>query len=116
MRPGRSSVSRARTPAPSRSASPARMAASRPDRKSTRLNSSHDQISYAVFCLKKKKMSKIHLHTGAQPRATYGPADSESRDYIARQHFAKGEAAQLRLYGQKESDPALETYQRPIDI
>src|SRR2546428_1146446 len=26
-----------------------------PDRKSTRLNSSHDQISYAVFCLKKKR-------------------------------------------------------------
>src|SRR5216683_2851225 len=29
----------------------------REDRKSTRLNSSHDQISYAVFCLKKKKKS-----------------------------------------------------------
>src|SRR2546421_11842271 len=29
----------------------------RSDRKSTRLNSSHDQISYAVFCLKKKKNS-----------------------------------------------------------
>src|SRR2546430_6945631 len=28
---------------------------SRADRKSTRLNSSHSQISYAVFCLKKKK-------------------------------------------------------------
>src|SRR2546421_8627397 len=28
------------------------------DRKSTRLNSSHDQISYAVFCLKKKKKQK----------------------------------------------------------
>src|SRR2546421_2021646 len=28
------------------------------DRKSTRLNSSHDQISYAVFCLKKKKKRK----------------------------------------------------------
>src|SRR2546430_10080590 len=28
-----------------------------PDRKSTRLNSSHSQISYAVFCLKKKKNS-----------------------------------------------------------
>src|SRR2546428_7436863 len=26
------------------------------DRKSTRLNSSHDQISYAVFCLKKKRL------------------------------------------------------------
>src|SRR2546430_5929106 len=30
----------------------------KPDRKSTRLNSSHSQISYAVFCLKKK--NKIH--------------------------------------------------------
>src|SRR2546428_1193470 len=28
------------------------------DRKSTRLNSSHDQISYAVFCLKKKNTAK----------------------------------------------------------
>src|SRR5206468_6131043 len=32
----------------------------RRDRKSTRLNSSHDQNSYAVFCLKKKKLV-IHL-------------------------------------------------------
>src|SRR2546430_12167822 len=30
----------------------------RQDRKSTRLNSSHSQISYAVFCLKKKKTSR----------------------------------------------------------
>src|SRR2546430_7412572 len=30
------------------------------DRKSTRLNSSHSQISYAVFCLKKKKRMKNH--------------------------------------------------------
>src|SRR5260221_8943817 len=29
-----------------------------PDRKSTRLNSSHTVISYAVFCLKKKKMER----------------------------------------------------------
>src|SRR5688572_31334243 len=29
------------------------------DRKSTRLNSSHSQISYAVFCLKKKKKKRI---------------------------------------------------------
>src|SRR5437868_11999036 len=34
----------------------------RSDRKSTRLNSSHVSISYAVFCLKKKKNIK-HLHT-----------------------------------------------------
>src|SRR3712207_7744485 len=32
---------------------------SEPDRKSTRLNSSHANISYAVFCLKKKKNNKI---------------------------------------------------------
>src|SRR5690349_23607146 len=31
------------------------------DRKSTRLNSSHVEISYAVFCLKKKKQSKCAL-------------------------------------------------------
>src|SRR2546427_7136207 len=30
------------------------------DRKSTRLNSSHSQISYAVFCLKKKKKTTGH--------------------------------------------------------
>src|SRR2546429_1323211 len=33
----------------------AQAAAAHPDRKSTRLNSSHGYISYAVFCLKKKK-------------------------------------------------------------
>src|SRR2546430_12816004 len=38
---------------------PCRTPSTRRDRKSTRLNSSHSQISYAVFCLKKKK---IHYH------------------------------------------------------
>src|SRR5438309_5100257 len=33
----------------------------RQDRKSTRLNSSHSSISYAVFCLKKKKNAKCNL-------------------------------------------------------
>src|SRR5258708_21315738 len=33
------------------------------DRKSTRLNSSHQIISYAVFCLKKKKDHRTTLHT-----------------------------------------------------
>src|SRR3712207_8442169 len=35
---------------------PAGARTSSPDRKSTRLNSSHANISYAVFCLKKKKL------------------------------------------------------------
>src|SRR2546430_5015491 len=33
------------------------------DRKSTRLNSSHSQISYAVFCLKKKKKTAMDVRT-----------------------------------------------------
>src|SRR2546430_11464666 len=32
------------------------------DRKSTRLNSRHSQISYAVFCLKKKNITDVHAH------------------------------------------------------
>src|SRR2546429_6322884 len=42
-----------------------------PDRKSTRLNSSHGYISYAVFCLKKKKNPHGRLyHTLHRPRAS----------------------------------------------
>src|SRR5688572_32264403 len=37
---------------------PRRARTAHTDRKSTRLNSSHSQISYAVFCLKKKKRDK----------------------------------------------------------
>src|SRR5438132_6910027 len=41
---------------------PGEMAAAGTDRKSTRLNSSHTVISYAVFCLKKKKTNNINLY------------------------------------------------------
>src|SRR2546422_1497880 len=46
----------------SRVGQPCRRAADRRDRKSTRLNSSHGYISYAVFCLKKKKKQKTYTH------------------------------------------------------
>src|SRR2546422_7460152 len=39
------------------------------DRKSTRLNSSHGYISYAVFCLKKKKKSKLTSNVQSKSRA-----------------------------------------------
>src|SRR5438105_12439849 len=39
------------------------------DRKSTRLNSSHEWISYAVFCLKKKKNNIRHIMVTHQPPA-----------------------------------------------
>src|SRR5690242_20959540 len=43
-----------------RSLGAAPSAGGRRDRKSTRLNSSHMSISYAVFCLKKKKVDNLH--------------------------------------------------------
>src|SRR5438270_6240219 len=54
------------------------MCSARRDRKSTRLNSSHSQISYAVFCLKKKKTKTIitrkllhhHTHTASHTYLT----------------------------------------------
>src|SRR2546426_12403584 len=55
--PLRSWLSRCPFPAP---ACATRLRATR-DRKSTRLNSSHLVISYAVFCLKKKKKQKLNL-------------------------------------------------------
>src|SRR2546421_8283640 len=60
------------------------------DRKSTRLNSSHDQISYAVFCLNKKKLHEAcaDLHHVAAPALhargdRYGPPQ---RPGSCRQH------------------------------
>src|SRR3712207_7317906 len=41
------------------------LAVSKRDRKSTRLNSSHANISYAVFCLKKKKSNTHHTRSVA---------------------------------------------------
>src|SRR5437588_7418484 len=44
----------------------ARRAQRRRDRKSTRLNSSHTAISYAVFCLKKKRCSSLSARASAR--------------------------------------------------
>src|SRR2546430_5273679 len=43
------------------------------DRKSTRLNSSHSQISYAVFCLKKKKNSTRNIVAPCMYSTTTSP-------------------------------------------
>src|SRR3712207_8561033 len=50
-----------------RFAGDSRVRVERQDRKSTRLNSSHANISYAVFCLKKKKSSTSTLHSKHTP-------------------------------------------------
>src|SRR2546426_8894577 len=51
--------------------------ASRTDRKSTRLNSSHLVISYAVFCLKKKKTNRIRVYPSNIPTN-----DAERRPHV----------------------------------
>src|SRR2546422_6043091 len=48
------------------------------DRKSTRLNSSHGYISYAVFCLKKKKRASLTRGPNCQPPSTRAIADPSS--------------------------------------
>src|SRR5256886_8083691 len=53
------------------------------DRKSTRLNSSHSQISYAVFCLKKKNMyTKTSCSTYMSARPTSLPFRRTARVYL----------------------------------
>src|SRR2546427_6623102 len=55
------------------------------DRKSTRLNSSHSQISYAVFCLKKKKKPEPTAHlqiNGVLPPAVTSPPPSCARPKV----------------------------------
>src|SRR5690349_22326214 len=59
---------------------PTAWAQTKPDRKSTRLNSSHVEISYAVFCLKKKKKKKRrYQHTKLNIRCP--PVESGIKPY-----------------------------------
>src|SRR2546430_12629151 len=57
------------------------------DRKSTRLNSSHSQISYAVFCLKKKKHYPSTLLQLAQLRYDELSGDALSRPIYFHEHL-----------------------------
>src|SRR5438128_8769310 len=50
------------------------------DRKSTRLNSSHGSISYAVFCLKKKKIKQVFASAKQLPSERHTRAELTQRD------------------------------------
>src|SRR5438445_6304821 len=54
------------------------------DRKSTRLNSSHANISYAVFCLKKKKKKRTNCSTNHNPMQTHTTIHVNLRTTISR--------------------------------
>src|SRR2546430_7342592 len=58
------------------------------DRKSTRLNSSHSQISYAVFCLKKKNTHQYQTdHVVGCPGQTHSPASRQAKWALSHTHF-----------------------------
>ncbi len=61
-------------------------------------------------------LRRILRQAEAAPRPADGPADSESRDFIGRQHFSKGEVAHFGLCGEQAADVAIEAYQRAIEI
>src|SRR2546421_8854476 len=74
------------------------------DRKSTRLNSSHDQISYAVFCLKKKKPpthTDTQLHTAVIRILNSVQARHNSR------HTGQGDQAGLVNAPQRQPAPVV---------
>src|SRR2546421_2160878 len=66
------------------------------DRKSTRLNSSHDQISYAVFCLKKKKkFNKDPLQYIHIPRKSFCPKNPVNMLYSVISGKSRTSASEL---------------------
>src|SRR3989440_2262476 len=68
------------------------------DRKSTRLNSSHDQISYAVFCLKKKKKhTKIESRSKPETQTTHLQPSSDTVSRVLQHRDSK------QLYNRHES-------------
>src|SRR2546430_12552280 len=71
------------------------------DRKSTRLNSSHSQISYAVFCLKKKdqhrELAIMRPRNAPAPAAAWSSTVSSSSRLIAMLPTRRPVAAQLSL-------------------
>src|SRR5256886_12206717 len=54
------------------------------DRKSTRLNSSHSQNSYAVFCLKKKKIGRSRLAPAGTPAISHDPHVAAAQAVVRR--------------------------------
>src|SRR5256886_9599988 len=59
------------------------------DRKSTRLNSSHSQISYAVFCLKKKKNVHVDLRALIKIASSARPLELQRMLWLPRVYFKR---------------------------
>src|SRR5262245_62737555 len=68
------------------------------DRKSTRLNSSHLGISYAVFCLKKKKKQKTEKHKKTEEEAV---VNKRKDRYLAMRNASRGTQTQHRQHNRE---------------
>src|SRR5256884_4239453 len=68
------------------------------DRKSTRLNSSHGYISYAVFCLKKKKNTQDHASRNAGASAAPAAAGTDARGYAMGESVVPGVVSRSGLW------------------
>src|SRR2546430_5070619 len=98
-RPSRSRASAHECPAQQRP--PHKRQSSKRDRKSTRLNSSHSQISYAVFCLKKnseiRTVGAAHIHVMRSRRIT---SNTRGGSTLRRQTCVAPAAVTTHLYVQ----------------
>src|SRR6516225_7936801 len=90
--------------------------AKEPDRKSTRLNSSHMSISYAVFCLKKKTKADDSVHLCTPDNLPADVAHQQPQQPVAGGHLEQAVAGAAvlddvdnRLFFYKNKDTA-ETY------
>src|SRR5689334_17825623 len=82
-----------------------------PDRKSTRLNSSHSSMSYAVFCLKKKNLESVSGRAGVALAALASLGGHPPRDLRARSpadylHALRGTAGQAASLPRDSRHPA----------
>src|SRR5579859_190676 len=102
-------------PPASRCSRPPRRRVKRPtarDRKSTRLNSSHSQISYAVFCLKKKILCAL-VHMTGEPgwiRGEVQPRVAVSLEFQSRIPEEELESVRRRAVFFFEDSPTTEIY------
>src|SRR5882757_6844025 len=69
------------------------------DRKSTRLNSSHANISYAVFCLKKKKIFDVDIGLAVDAHLAHLAGDERGvRRFVASRLFFFNDTATTEIY------------------
>src|SRR5260221_7825559 len=79
----------------------------RRDRKSTRLNSSHTETSYAVFCFKKRKTAMIRINQPAAPLLLQDLSSLKPRDWMGPNDSHSGERRTVIAFAKQKSGRTL---------